>query len=194
MSESKKIFNLPNILTLLRIAVIPLIMVLMHLQGRGYSQTTNLVLGYVAAFFFLAAAISDLVDGYFARKYNMVSLIGKLIDPMADKLVHMAVMVMFIPLGVIPAWLVVLHLFREISITGIRSVAAGYNVIMSADSLGKKKTVFLNCALTAFLLGKTFLGISSYTFGWFCLIVATVLSLISGCQYLVVFYNKVIKV
>ena len=120
MSESKKIFNLPNILTLLRIAVIPLIMVLMHLQGRGYSQTTNLVLGYVAAFLFLAAAISDLVDGYFARKYNMVSLIGKMIDPMADKLVHMAVMVMFIPLGVIPAWLVVVHLFREFLITGIK--------------------------------------------------------------------------
>lgn len=193
MSESKKIFNLPNILTLLRIAVIPLIMVLMYLQGLGYSQTTNLVLGYVAAFLFLAAAISDLVDGYFARKYNMVSLIGKMIDPMADKLVHMAVMVMFIPLGVIPAWLVVVHLFREILITGIRSVAAGYNVIMAADSLGKKKTVFLNCALTAFLLGNTFLGISSYTFGWFCLIVATVLSLISGYQYLVVFYEKVIK-
>lgn len=186
----KVLLNIPNLLTFGRIAVIPVIITLMLLTGPQNSFDKNWNLKFVTALLFIAAALSDLIDGYFARKLGMVSLLGRFADPMADKLIHMAVMVMLIPVGRIPAWFVVLLLFREISINGLRAVAAGEGIIISAGEWGKKKTAWMNVGLSSLLLPDPFFGVSSYTVGWFCLIVGTYYNIISGVRYAYGFFRE----
>lgn len=187
----KIIFNVPNIMTLSRIGVIPIIMVLLMIQGVEHSFEFNRFFSYLAAFFFIVAAIFDLVDGYYARKYGMVSLIGRFIDPMADKLIHMAAMILLIPMGRFPAWLTVILLFREIFITGLRSVAAGEGIIISAGDLGKKKTAWFNVGLSGLILYYPIFGVSVYSAGWVCLVIGAVYSILSGIQYVIYFFREV---
>jgi len=189
----KILFSPPNLITFGRIAVIPIIAILMMLIGPQNSEDTNRLLSRAAAFFFIIAGISDLVDGYFARKYKMVSLFGKFFDPMADKLIHMTVMVLMIPLGRLPAWLVVILLFREIFVTGLRSVAAGEGIIIDAGEWGKKKTAWTNVGLSALLLWYPVGDASAYTVGWTAMTVAVVYNLISGIQYTAVFFKQSAK-
>src|SRR3954469_15749825 len=108
--------NLPNILTMARIVVIPLVLWLIE---RGTPKDC-----VIAASVYSAAAITDLLDGYLARRMNVVSVLGKFLDPLADKLLVMAVLVYMVPLGRLPAWAVVLLLAREISVTSLRSIAS----------------------------------------------------------------------
>lgn len=128
------IYNLPNILTMFRIALIPVVMYFVY-EGTPLSC-------FLATMLFVVASITDWFDGYIARKQNLVSLTGKFLDPLADKLLVMATLVMLLPLGRIPAWLVILILAREFTITGLRSMAAGEGMIISASDGGKFKTAF----------------------------------------------------
>lgn len=186
-------FNLPNIMTLSRIAVIPAIVVLLMVQGPNQSFETNRLLSWIAAWFFILAAISDVIDGYLARKKGQVSLMGKFFDPMADKLVHMAVMVMMIPMGRFPAWLCMVLLFREILITGLRAIAAGEGLIISAGAWGKKKTVWFNVGLSGMIIYYPFWGIKPYVIGFVALGIGAVYSILSGIQYLLLFFREVLK-
>ncbi len=185
----KVLLSAPNLITFGRIAVIPIIATLMLLIGPHRSEEANKTLSLVAAFFFILAGISDLVDGYFARKYQMVSLFGKFFDPMADKLIHMTVMVLMIPLGRMPAWIVVIMLFREIFVTGLRGVAAGEGIIIDASDWGKKKTAWTNVGLSALLIWYPIFGANAYTVGWFAMTVAITYNLISGYLYTVSFFK-----
>ncbi len=105
---------------------------------------------------FTFAAITDLLDGYLARKLGVVSVLGKFLDPLADKLIVMAALVWMVPMGRIPAWVVVLLLGREISVTGLRSVAASEGVVISAGNEGKTKTALQMIGIIALLLGYPF--------------------------------------
>ncbi len=183
-------FNLPNSVSFMRVALIPVVVILMAFQEPPTSSYFHIWLGYLVAFFFVVTGISDLVDGYYARKMGLSTVFGKFIDPLADKLIHMAVMVMLIPLGEIPAWLVVLFLFREFTITALRSVAAAEGVVMAADVWGKKKTALLNVALTCFLLPPSFLGLNSRSVGWVVLMMALFVSLFSGINYCRKFFKR----
>lgn len=187
------LLGLPNLLTFARIAVIPIIAFLMMAIGPHNTLQTNRFLSFTAAGIFIFAAVSDLVDGYFARRYGMVSLFGKFVDPMADKLIHMTVMILMIPLGRLPAWFVVVLLFREIFITGLRAVAAGEGMIMGAGEWGKKKTAWTNVGLSALLLYYPIYGVSSYTVGWVAMVVATFYNIVSGVQYTVMFFKEIIR-
>lgn len=137
--------NLPNILTYIRIATIPLILILLTppVSGRTFNFTFAL---------FVLASITDSLDGILARRYNLVTSIGKLLDPLADKLLTSAVFIMLIPLGKIRAWVVFLIIGREIIITGLRSVAASQGLILDASGMGKKKMISQTIALLFFLL------------------------------------------
>lgn len=128
----EQFWNLPNILTLGRIAVIPLFMWLTYDGNPLYS------LG--AAILFSLAAITDVVDGYLARRWKMVTIVGKFMDPLADKLIVLAALVMMVRLGRIPAWLVILLLSREFVVTGLRTIAANEGMVISAGQEGKWKT------------------------------------------------------
>jgi CDP-diacylglycerol---glycerol-3-phosphate 3-phosphatidyltransferase len=137
--------NLPNLLTMGRIAAIPFLVWLL--------DSPTPVRGFWACIVFTAAAITDVLDGYLARKLDVVSVLGKFLDPLADKLIVMAALVWMVPMGRIPAWAVVLLLAREISVTGLRSVAASEGVVISAGNEGKTKTALQMIGIVALVLG-----------------------------------------
>ncbi len=137
--------NLPNLLTFGRIAMIPLVL---WLIGRG-SPTDCMW----ATIVYGMAAITDLLDGYLARKLNIVSVLGKFLDPLADKLLVMASLIWMVPMGRVPPWAVVLLLAREISITGLRSIAVSEGVVIAAGDSGKSKTALQMVGLVCLFLG-----------------------------------------
>lgn len=137
--------NLPNLLTLGRILIIPLVL---WLLDRGAPSDC-----VVAALIYSAAAITDLLDGYLARRMNIVSLLGKFLDPLADKLLVMATLIWLIPMGRIPEWTVVLLIAREISITALRSIASSEGLIIASDRTGKQKTAFQMAGILCLMLG-----------------------------------------
>ncbi len=137
--------NLPNLLTFARILMIPWCLWLL-------AQDTPRA-GFWSAIVFTLAAITDLLDGYLARKLNVVSVLGKLIDPLADKLIVMATLVWMVPMGRMPGWAVIVLLAREFSVTALRSVAASEGVIISAGQEGKTKTALQMIGIIALLVG-----------------------------------------
>jgi CDP-diacylglycerol--glycerol-3-phosphate 3-phosphatidyltransferase len=137
--------NIPNLLTMARIVAIPFFVWLL--------DTPTPIRGFWACMVFTAAAVTDVLDGYLARKLGVVSVLGKFLDPLADKLIVMAALVWMVPMGRIPAWVVVLLLAREISVTGLRSVAASEGVVISAGNEGKTKTALQMIGIVALLLG-----------------------------------------
>lgn len=126
--------NAPNLITMFRIALIPVVCVFLHRAGPVES--------FVAACLLALAAVSDFLDGYLARKRNLVSVLGKFLDPLADKLIVMATLVMMVPMGRIEAWICIVLLAREISITGLRGIASTEGLVMAAKDSGRYKTAF----------------------------------------------------
>ncbi len=137
--------NIPNLLTMGRIVMIP---VCLALIGEDTPRA-----GFWAAIVFTLAALTDLVDGWLARKMNVVSVLGKLLDPLADKLIVMASLVWMVPMGRIPAWVVVLLLGRDIAVTGLRSVAASEGVVIAAGEEGKAKTALQMIGIICLIIG-----------------------------------------
>lgn len=137
--------NLPNLLTMGRIVAIPFFVWLL--------ESPTPVRGFWAGIVFTAAALTDMLDGYLARKLGVVSVLGKFLDPLADKLIVMAALVWMVPMGRIPAWAVVILLARELSVMGLRSVAASEGVVISAGQEGKTKTALQMIGIVALLLG-----------------------------------------
>jgi CDP-diacylglycerol--glycerol-3-phosphate 3-phosphatidyltransferase len=137
--------NIPNLLTMARIVAIPWFVWLL--------DTPTPVRGFWACIVFTLAAVTDVLDGYLARKLGVVSVLGKFLDPLADKLIVMAALVWMVPMGRIAAWVVVLLLAREISVTGLRSVAASEGVVISAGQEGKTKTALQMIGIVALVLG-----------------------------------------
>ncbi|HUF76145.1 MAG TPA: CDP-diacylglycerol--glycerol-3-phosphate 3-phosphatidyltransferase [Longimicrobiales bacterium] len=137
--------NIPNLLTFGRILVIPIVLLLLD---RGTPEDCLL-----AALVYSAAALTDLIDGWLARKLNIVSMLGKFLDPLADKLLVMAVLVYMVPMGRMPEWAVVLLLAREISVTGLRGIASNEGVVIAAGDDGKTKTALQMVGILCLLLG-----------------------------------------
>lgn len=188
------LLNIPNLLTISRILVIPVVGLLMHLAAQpSHAHQEQVLLGW-AAFIFAVAATTDVVDGYLARRWKQVSLIGKFFDPMADKLIHMAALVFLIPLDRLPAWIVAALLFREIFVTGLRSVAVGEGLVIDAGRMGKWKTVWLNCGLTGLIAhyplfaGKSY-EVNTQAFGMACVTIGFVFAMLSGIEYTVLFFK-----
>ncbi len=191
MNVRTGLLNLPNILTLCRIAAIPLLVVLMHFEGRTPALW--------AAVVFSAAAMTDWIDGWLARKWQVVTVLGKFLDPLADKLIVMAALIMLIPLGRIPAWAVFLILAREMIVTGLRSIASAEGIVIAASELGKYKTIFQMVALVGLILHydyywffglrHEFLHASMHTAGLFFFWISFALTMWSGIDYLAKFFR-----
>ena len=190
-TSDPKLMNLPNILTLARIAAVPVIVVLLMFE----SKTTS----YWAALVFSLAAITDWLDGYLARKWEIVTVLGKFLDPLADKLIVMAALIMLIPLDRVPAWAVFLILGREMLVTGLRSIASSEGIVIAASNLGKYKTIFQMVAIIGLLLHYRyywFFGLevdlfyaSFHNAGLFFFYVSLVMTLWSGFDYLAKFFK-----
>lgn len=188
-----KILNLPNILTMLRIAAIPLIAALLMSPTRTS--------GFWAAIVFALAAITDWLDGYLARRMGIVTVFGKFLDPIADKLIVMAALIMILPFGRVPAWMVLVILGREIIITGLRGIASSEGIVIPASDLGKFKTIFQIVAILGLLLHFNYnwffgiqhplLQVNMHNIGMFYLWIATFLTVWSGMDYLARFVRVI---
>lgn len=130
----EELFNLPNMLTMARIAAIPVVMLLIWNGDR-----VNCV---YAGWLYSAATITDFFDGWLARRRGLVTVMGKFLDPLADKLIVMAMLVLLVGLNRIPGWIVVILLAREMTINGLRAIASSEGLVIAADTLGKYKTAF----------------------------------------------------
>lgn len=128
----QEFWNLPNMLTLGRIVLIPLFVWLTYEADPLDSL--------LAAAVFAVAAITDIVDGYLARRWNLITVVGKFMDPLADKLIAMAALVMMVRLGRIAAWVVIVLLAREFIVSGLRTIAASEGMVIAAGQEGKWKT------------------------------------------------------
>ena len=170
----------PNMLTLFRIGTVPILMYLLMYTGP--------IPAAIAAGVFFLAAISDIFDGYIARSYNSGTTLGKLMDPLADKLVVTAVLIMLagIPrIPRVPAWMVVVIVTREILVTGLRAIAAAEGLIIAAEELGKYKMVLLSIAIHGLLIHYTYLHVDCFAGGMFVLWIGMAVSVWSGADYLV---------
>lgn len=130
----QELFNLPNMLTLARIAAIPVVMLLIWNGDR-----INCV---YAGWLYAAATITDFFDGWLARRQGLVTVMGKFLDPLADKLIVMAMLVLLVGLHRVPGWIVVILLAREMTINGLRAIASSEGLVIPAGNLGKYKTAF----------------------------------------------------
>ena len=170
--------DLPNLLTLGRIAIIGWLVWLLRDEGPSA--------GLVAAAGFFVACLSDFFDGYLARRYAVSSTLGKFLDPLADKLLVAAILIMLVGMrrepGV-PAWLVVVVVAREFAVTGLRAIAAGEGIVVPAEELGKYKMIFQMFALHGLLVHYTYLGVDFHLGGMYFLWISTVVSVWSGAMY-----------
>jgi CDP-diacylglycerol--glycerol-3-phosphate 3-phosphatidyltransferase len=184
--------NLPNILTMARVAAIPLILWFIE---RGTPKDC-----VIAALIYSAAAITDLLDGYLARRLGVVSVLGKFLDPLADKLLVMAALIWMVPMGRIPEWAVVLLIGREISITGLRSIASSEGVVIAAGEGGKSKTALQMSGILCLIIGFPYhlslgfldLGIVDLVYvGRWLIYVSLVFSVTSAVEYVGLFASAV---
>jgi CDP-diacylglycerol--glycerol-3-phosphate 3-phosphatidyltransferase len=175
--------TLPNVLTYLRIATIPIIIVLL-------TPPTSVKSLNLAFLLFVIASITDYLDGILARRHNLVTSVGKLLDPLADKLLTSAVMIMLIPLDKVPAWLVFLIIGREMTITGLRSIAASQGLILNASRMGKNKMVSQTVALIFLLMSIPSIQFLLNAIGIFFLWVSLFLGYWSARDYIVQFYRE----
>ena len=178
----KNFFNIPNSLTFFRIfSVIPIIF-LLYVDSR--------ICSLIAGLLFSAAFITDFFDGYIARKYNQITNIGKFIDPLADKLLVLASLIMLVHLSRISPWIAIVILSREFIITGLRAIAASESIIISASNLGKTKTGYQIAALIPLIIYYPFLGLNSKAIGYFFIYIAVAVTVWSGYKYLRDFFKN----
>lgn len=173
--------NLPTTLTILRIFIVPLLVALM------LTQDENMDLWAVAVF--LAAAGTDALDGYLARRNGQITTLGVLLDPIADKLLTSAAFISLVELGRVPAWMVVIVIGREFAVSGLRAVASSKGFAIAASDLGKAKMVFQVCAITVLVLDRRFPVLEMA--GEFLMWVVVIFAITSALQYFWGFWRRI---
>ncbi|MBX4147599.1 CDP-diacylglycerol--glycerol-3-phosphate 3-phosphatidyltransferase [Paenibacillus sp. FSL W7-1279] len=183
--------NLPNRITLARICLIPVMMIFLLVDFDFYPAPivwNDFVLPYnqlIAALIFILAASTDGIDGYLARKNNMVTNLGKLLDPLADKLLVAAILISLVEMGKCESWIAVVIISREFAVTGLRQIALLEGSVVAAGQSGKIKTVIQIVAIVALLINNfpfVFLGIP---FDVIAIWAAAMITIYSGIEYFV---------
>lgn len=180
-------FNLLNKITLARIALIPVFMIIMLVPfqwGSVHIGDESIPVAHLTgAVLFIIASTTDWVDGYYARKLNLVTNFGKFLDPLADKLLVSAALITLVQFDLAPAWMVIIIISREFAVTGLRLVLAGTGEVVAANMLGKIKTWAQIIAVAALLLHNLPFELVSFPFGDIALWVAVLFTVISGWDY-----------
>jgi CDP-diacylglycerol---glycerol-3-phosphate 3-phosphatidyltransferase len=174
--------NLPNALTVLRIFLVPLLVVVLLTRFEGHV--------YFGAAIFALAVLTDYLDGYFARRRNEVTRLGILLDPLADKLLTAAAFLSLVEMGLVPAWVVMIILARELAVTGLRNLAAGRGILIRASGLGKGKMVAQVTAILLLLLSRPMPALRIP--GLVALGVVVAVTLVSGADYFRRFWRDVV--
>lgn len=177
--------NLPNLLTLSRILLIPVFVLLFWTPTPGRSLA--------AAVVFVIAAVTDLLDGYLARRRSQVTKLGRLLDPIADKLLVLSGLILLVQLQRVAAVVAILIIAREVAVTGVRAIAASQGIVLSAETIGKYKMVAQVVAIVLLILedGIVPAAWNLHLVGTVVLYAALALALISGGRYLVSFWRQV---
>jgi CDP-diacylglycerol--glycerol-3-phosphate 3-phosphatidyltransferase len=185
--RAREVFwNLPNALTLARLLALPVLLAFPLMTGPSGSR--------FVAWVFIVAAATDAVDGWLARRGQQVTEIGKLLDPLADKLLVTTALVVLLAVGRIPPWglvLVVVIVGRELAVTGLRGIATVDGQVMSARGPGKLKALAQNVAIGALLFPEPTLGLPAHQIGLTLLTVATLLTLWSGWMIFADYFRTV---
>jgi CDP-diacylglycerol--glycerol-3-phosphate 3-phosphatidyltransferase len=184
--ELSVVWTVPNLLSLFRILVIPVLVYLLT-----YTDRTSALL---SAFLFLVASVTDYFDGYLARRNHSVSDVGKILDPLADKLMVASALIMLAAMDRpgepgVPAWLVVVVIAREIAVTIIRGIALTEGIVMEAEVLGKYKFILQAFAIVGLLIHYRYWQIDFYAAGMYFLTLSAIIALWSGISYHVQFFR-----
>ena len=183
--------NLPNLVTMGRVVLVPFVLV--------FIDNFSPVRSFIASLLYLGAAVGDALDGYLARSRGEVSMLGKFLDPLADKLIVTAVLVFMVALGRVPAWVVVVLIARDLSINGLRSVASAQGLVIAASDGGKVKTALQLVATMMLLIYfrypviGTSVMIDYHLVGLRVLYISMAVSVLSGAQYLRDFFQAVMR-
>ena len=176
--------NLPNFLTMLRIFSIPVLVVVLLTQFEGKEL--------VAVTIFLLAALTDTLDGLVARRREQVTILGQILDPIADKLLIASAFICLVELGAAPAWMVVIILGRELAVTGFRAIASSKGIYIASSRLGKFKMISEAVTICLLILGEQYLGRFNFISQiglWVVIAIATV----SAAEYYIRFGPQVIS-
>lgn len=180
---NKKFFNLPNQLTILRIILIPAFLIFLYFDR----PMTNVI----ATIIFVIASVTDIIDGYLARKYSIVTDIGKILDPVADKILVASSLIALMELGRIEGVVVILLLARDFAVGALRDLSASKGEIIPAYFSGKLKTVFQMIAVGFLIYKNNLMGINIFLIGKILIYFSVVLSIYSGVEYYKKFFKKV---
>ncbi|RTE07062.1 CDP-diacylglycerol--glycerol-3-phosphate 3-phosphatidyltransferase [Paenibacillus whitsoniae] len=181
--------NLANRITVARILLVPIIMFFLlvkvkfpHIRIEEFSITYNQI---IAALIFIVAASTDSLDGYIARKRNLVTNLGKLLDPLADKLLVTAVLVSLVEMDKVDAWIVIVIISREWAVTGLRQIALLEGTVMAASKWGKAKTAAQITAIIALLINNFPFTFLDFPFDVIASWAAAIITVYSGIEYFV---------
>jgi CDP-diacylglycerol--glycerol-3-phosphate 3-phosphatidyltransferase len=178
--------NLPNFITLTRILLIPVFVVLFATPTPNRSLSAGLV--------FVVAALTDLLDGYLARRNGQVTTLGKLLDPIADKLLVLSALILLVNVDRVSALVAIVIIAREVAVTGVRAIAAGEGMVIAAETTGKYKMALQVVAIVLLVLEGTFLSDlgNLHLAGIVTLYLSLVLGYVSGGQYVWSFWKQVV--
>ncbi len=185
------IVNIPNLLTLFRIALIPVVALFIY-----WGDPVSCI---IAVILFWVAGVTDWFDGYIARRQGLVSMTGKFLDPLADKLLVLTCLITLIPMGRLPAWIVVLIVAREVSVTALRALASGEGMVISAGEAGKLKTAFQMTGLLGLIIHFSYqvnyygyeMTVNFHLIGFYLLLISVFFSLWSAWEYFYDFLQEV---
>ncbi len=192
LKKKRVIYNIPNLLTLLRIIVIPCFFILfLYFPTRIFSL--------LASILFAAASLTDFLDGYIARRWQLETSLGKFLDPLADKLLVSVALIMLIPLDRVPSWMVAVIIGREILVTSLRVVAVTDGMMISSTMMGKYKTAFQIMAVICLLIHYDYhifvnsphFSVNFHQVGMVILWIALIFTVWSGIDYLRKFFRQV---
>lgn len=171
--------NLPNKLTIARIILVPLLLIML------YNISDKLVMSILSAVLFLVISLTDLLDGYIARKYNLITDFGKFLDPLADKILVISTMITFIDMEYIHSLAVIIIIIREFLVTSLRLVAASDNLVIAASKLGKLKTVIQMTVLTVLFFTPQLKAFTTFPINEILVWTMVAVTVISGMDYLI---------
>ncbi len=168
--------NLPNKLTLFRIFLIPIFVLVMLLDFNNKYLVSCII--------FIVASLTDAMDGYIARKYNLITDFGKFMDPLADKLLVLSALITMTENNLVQSWMVIIIVSRELTVSILRAIAAADGKVIAASSGGKLKTISQMLSIVVLLLGANFSNSIMLFVGYILILIATLLTLQSGFEYL----------
>lgn len=167
--------NLPNMLTILRILLIPIFIIVLLVDTPRYDL--------IALGIFILAAFTDTLDGYLARKWKQVTKLGIILDPLADKILITAAMIILVELGRMSGWIAIVIIAREFAVTGLRAVKAEEGIIIPASNLGKLKTVTQMLAVMLLITPSLYQPYINLPLGIWAMYIAVIITILSGIEY-----------